>query len=170
MVPFDSSAHLLPPSGCFSFGTLLVVLGLLCCALALAVAARKLWSAGSVVVAYRLSCSEASGIFWDQGSNRCPQYCRVDAQLLDHQGNPQSYVLNHCVLLPLQGTDSPSARPRKQGKQTALCRHKPSPQHFLSLQDTAGLVTEAPKGTLQCADSKDLLLALSHFRQSEHKR
>lgn len=34
-------------------------------------------------------------------------------------------------------------------------------------QDTVGLFTKTPKGTLQCADSKDLLLAPSHFRQKE---
>ena len=36
------------------------------------VVACKLQSAGSVVVAHRLSCSEACGIFPDQGSNPCP--------------------------------------------------------------------------------------------------
>ena len=34
-----------------------------------AVAAPRLWSTRSVVVAHRLSCSEACGIFLDQGSN-----------------------------------------------------------------------------------------------------
>ena len=33
---------------------------------------QQLQHAGSVVVAYRLSCSEACGIFLDEGSNLCP--------------------------------------------------------------------------------------------------
>ena len=37
-----------------------------------AVVARRLWSAGSVVVAHGLSCSAACGIFLDQGSTRVP--------------------------------------------------------------------------------------------------
>ena len=39
---------------------------------ALVVVAHGLQSAGSVVVAHGLSCSVASGIFRDQGSNPCP--------------------------------------------------------------------------------------------------
>ena len=42
----------------------------------LAVAARRLWSAGSVVGAYGLSCPRARGIFLDQGSEWCPSHCR----------------------------------------------------------------------------------------------
>ena len=44
-------------------------------------------SAGSVVVACGLSCSEACGIFLDQGSNPCPLHWQADSYLLDHQGN-----------------------------------------------------------------------------------
>ena len=36
------------------------------------VVARGLWSAGSVVMAHRLSCSTACGIFPDQGSSVSP--------------------------------------------------------------------------------------------------
>ena len=45
-------------------------------------------SAGSVVMAHRLSCSEACGIFLDQGSNPCPLHWQADSYLLDHHGNP----------------------------------------------------------------------------------
>lgn len=85
----------------------------------------------------------------------------MDAHSLDHLGRPQSYVLSHYVLLPLQGTDTPSASPRKQG-----CVDTSLPHSTSSACRTLGLVTEAPKGTLQCADSKNVLLALSHFRVS----
>ena len=33
----------------------------------------------SVVVAHRLSCSAAWGIFTDQGSNGCPLHCKEDS-------------------------------------------------------------------------------------------
>ena len=38
-----------------------------------------LWSAGSVVVAHRLSCSMACGIFPDQGPNLCPLHWQEDS-------------------------------------------------------------------------------------------
>ena len=44
--------------------------------------------AGSVVVAYRPSCSAACGIFPDQGSNPCPVHWQADSQPLLHQGSP----------------------------------------------------------------------------------
>ena len=44
--------------------------------------------AGSVVVAHRLSCSAACGIFPDQGSNPCPLHRQADSQPLRHQGSP----------------------------------------------------------------------------------
>ena len=73
---------------CLFFYFILTVLGLLCCVGSSLVAAiggyfsllcagfslRRLfllWSMGSVVVAYGLSCSTACGIFLDQGSNLC---------------------------------------------------------------------------------------------------
>ena len=45
--------------------------------------------AGSVVVAHRLSCSTACGIFPDQGSNPCRLHRQADSQPLRHQGSPQ---------------------------------------------------------------------------------
>ena len=43
------------------------------------VAACGLWSAGSVVMAHRLSCSTACGIFPDQRSNQCPLHRQMDS-------------------------------------------------------------------------------------------
>ena len=53
------------------------------------VAAPRLQSTGSVVVARGLSCPEASGIFPDQGWNQCLLNCKEDFQPLDHQGSPR---------------------------------------------------------------------------------
>ena len=43
------------------------------------VVACGLWSAGSVVVAHRLSCSVACEIFLDQGSNQYPLHWQADS-------------------------------------------------------------------------------------------
>ena len=53
--------------------------------------------AGSVVVAHRLSCSVACGIFPDQGSNPCPLHWQADSQPLRHQGSPDISLLNAVV-------------------------------------------------------------------------
>ena len=47
--------------------------------MAASLAEHCLSSAGSVVVAHRLSCSEACGIFLDQGSNPCPLPWQADS-------------------------------------------------------------------------------------------
>ena len=60
--------------------------------------ARGLQTAGSVVVAHRLSCSMACGIFPDQGSNPCSLHWQVDSQPLCHQGSPQCGVTLDVVL------------------------------------------------------------------------
>ena len=49
---------------------------------------------GSVVVAPRLSCSEAYGIFPDQGSNPCPWRWQVDSLPLSHKGSPPCVSVN----------------------------------------------------------------------------
>ena len=61
------------------------------------VVARGLQSAGSVVVAHRLSCSAACGIFPDQGLNPCPLYWQADSQPLHHQGSPRLVTTLHRV-------------------------------------------------------------------------
>ena len=50
--------------------------------------ARALGSRASVVMAHRLSCSVACGIFTDRGLNPCPLHWEVDSQPLRHQGSP----------------------------------------------------------------------------------
>ena len=49
---------------------------------------QQLQHAGSVAVALRLSCSEACGIFPDQGWNLCSLHWWADSYPLCHQGNP----------------------------------------------------------------------------------
>ena len=49
-----------------------------------AVVAPEFWSAGLIVVAHGLSCSEACGIFLDQGSNPCLLHWQVDSLQLSH--------------------------------------------------------------------------------------
>ena len=58
--------------------SLLGVLGLLIAGASL-IAEDGLWSTDSVVGARGLSCSEACGIFPDQGSNPCPLHWQVDS-------------------------------------------------------------------------------------------
>ena len=76
-------------SSCSEWGLLfVVVLGLLTTVTPL-ISAHRLWSAGSVVMAHELSCSEACGIFPDQGSNSCvPCIGRRILNLLCHERSP----------------------------------------------------------------------------------
>ena len=53
------------------------------------VAAYRFSRAASVVVAHRLSCSSACGIFPDQGSNQYPPHWLVDSYTLYHQASPR---------------------------------------------------------------------------------
>ena len=55
--------------------------------------AQALGCAGSVVVAHRLICPVACGIFPDQGSNRCPLHWQADSYPLDHPGSPMNTIL-----------------------------------------------------------------------------
>ena len=65
-------------SGCGEWGYSLAVFSGLYSAAAPLVE-HKVWNPGSVVVAQRLSCSAARGIFPDQGSNLCPLHWQVDS-------------------------------------------------------------------------------------------
>ena len=47
---------------------------------------------GSVVVAHGPSCSEACGIFPDQGLNPCSLHWQADSQPLCHQGSPLLFL------------------------------------------------------------------------------
>ena len=63
---------------------------------ALLVAACRLQGVGSVVVAHGLSCSEACGIFMDQGLNPCLLHWQVGSLPLSHRG---SLVWRFCFLV-----------------------------------------------------------------------
>jgi len=52
------------------------------------VAAAGLWNTGSIVVAHRLSCSEACGTLLDQGYDLCLLQWQADTPPLSHQGSP----------------------------------------------------------------------------------
>ena len=52
----------------------------------------------SAVVAHRLSCSKACGIFPDQRSNPCPLHWQADSYPLHHLGSPSMFLmLTHTV-------------------------------------------------------------------------
>ena len=62
------------------------------------IAACKWQSAGSVVVVHGLSCSQACGIFPDQGSNPCPLHRQANSYPLSHQGSPSNlFSLNTLI-------------------------------------------------------------------------
>ena len=65
------------------------------------VAAPGLWSTGSVVVAHRLSCPAAYGIFPVQGSNQCLLHWQVDYLLLSHQGGPR-FVFDEDLVIGIE--------------------------------------------------------------------
>ena len=55
------------------------------------VAAPRLQSPGSIVVAHGLSCSTACGIFPDQRLKSCLLHWQMDSLPLSHQGSPQHF-------------------------------------------------------------------------------
>ena len=56
-------------------------------------AAPGLYSIGSIVVAYGLSCFLACRIFPDQGLNPCLLHWQVDSLPLSHEGSPRKDIL-----------------------------------------------------------------------------
>ena len=58
----------------------------------LIVAAPRLQSAGSIIVAHGLSCSTACGIFRTQGSNLCLLHWEAYSLHLSHQWNPLKHI------------------------------------------------------------------------------
>ena len=50
----------------------------------------RLQSSGSIVVTHGLSCSEACGVFPDQGLNPCLLNWQVNFLPLSHQGSPEN--------------------------------------------------------------------------------
>ena len=55
------------------------------------VAAPRLQSPGSIVVAHGLSCSTVCGIFPDQRLKSCLLHWQMDSLPLSHQGSPQHF-------------------------------------------------------------------------------
>ena len=84
-------------SSCNKWGLLFaVVLGLLTTVTPL-ISAHRLWSAGSVVVAHQLSCSEACGIFPEKEWNPVP--C-ISRGILNHQSIKEPlYIVYYVVHL-----------------------------------------------------------------------
>ena len=59
-----------------------------------AVAAPRLWSTDSVVVAHGLCCSVACPIFPDQGLNPCLLHWQAGSLPLNHRGSPYKNLLH----------------------------------------------------------------------------
>ena len=55
------------------------------------------YSTGSTVVAHRLSCLLACGIFLHQGSSLRSLHLQVDSSPLDHQGSAPAPLLNNSL-------------------------------------------------------------------------
>ena len=55
--------------------------------------AQQFWRAGCREQGHRLSCSEAGGIFLEQGSILRPLSWQADSEPLNHQGRPQHQFL-----------------------------------------------------------------------------
>ena len=69
-----------------------------------AVADSGLDGTGSVVVAHRLGCSMACGIFLDQGLNPCLLHWQADSSPLSHQGGPGKLIFDSDFKLLLLGS------------------------------------------------------------------
>ena len=68
------------------------------------VSVTRLKNTGSVIVAHRLSCPLACGIFLDQGLNLCLLHCQADSLPLSHQRSPGFCTFNtNCSVLATQG-------------------------------------------------------------------
>ena len=59
------------------------------------VVARRLQSVGSVNCGTGAQLPAACGIFPDQKLNQCPLHCKVDSELLGHQGIPIQRILSN---------------------------------------------------------------------------
>ena len=70
-------------------------------AVASLVVERKLYSTSSVAVVHRLICSEAYGIFLNQGLNLWLLHWQADSLPLSHQGNLEDFLLTQILRGPL---------------------------------------------------------------------
>ena len=59
-----------------------------------------------MVVAHRLSCSMACGVFLGQGANPCPLHWQVDSLPLSHQGSLSKYSMNDVPYTALDPQDA----------------------------------------------------------------
>ena len=68
------------------------------------VLAPRLWGADSIVVAQGFSCSQACGIFLDEGLNPCLLYWQADSLPLSHQGSRMLFfdTQNFKILIKLE--------------------------------------------------------------------
>ena len=57
--------------------------------------AQALGAQALSVKRHEFSCSEACGIFPEQGSNPCPLHWQSDSYPLHHQGSPTASILQH---------------------------------------------------------------------------
>ena len=65
---------------------------------------QQLWSVGSVVLAHRLSCPMAHGIFPDKRSNPCPLHWQSNSQPLYLRGCPCMQLFNEIFSNFFHGT------------------------------------------------------------------
>ena len=132
-------------------GATLVVVHRLLLAVASLVAEHRLWPMGSVVVAYKLSCAEACGIFLDQGSsNLCPLHYKVDSRPLDHQGSRHIFIIMLTRKVETSQCNSEEVQPHNY-----LLWFWPAGNAVFSLgSDCSNWVSwqnsYKPEGTLQC--------------------
>ena len=77
-----------------------VVRGFLTVVAPLALEHRLSGEQASIVVAHKLSCSEACGIFLDWGSNPCPLHRQAGAHPLCHQDSPKYFFCNAICFPP----------------------------------------------------------------------
>ena len=83
-------------SSCSEQGPLFVVMCVLLIVVASYAAEHGCQGTGAILGVHWLSCTEACGIFPDQGSNPCPLQRLVDSYPLHHQGSP-SHIILMCV-------------------------------------------------------------------------
>ena len=79
---------------CCNVGFSLVVVLRLLIAVTSLVGEHELYSTDPTVVAHELKCSEACGIFPDQGLNPCLLHRQADSLPLSHQGSHVSFQIN----------------------------------------------------------------------------
>ena len=117
------------PLGAVNRGHSLAAVPGLLIAMASLLVAPGLWSTGSIVVAHRLRCSMACGIFPDQRLNPHLLHWQVDALPLSHQGSPTQSLL--CTFQQnLKKTELSTFTPSNVPKRRPYCFPVPHPILF----------------------------------------